>query len=117
MDAPSLKSTYVMYLRHKSKGSLFIKYRTSIFGGKKAPAGAHPDTTNLDNTDSVFAIHVPLFAIHTKAQNQDFRCPITDLYILGRSKNDGFRSEMGRRGSPRAHILGKRSTESKIIIK
>ena len=26
------------------------------FGCKKKPAGAHPDTTNLDNTDSVYVI-------------------------------------------------------------
>ena len=55
----------------------------------------------------VSAMHNSSFAIHTKAKNQDFRCPITDVCVLGRSQNDGFGSEMGRRGSPRAHTLGK----------
>ena len=34
----------------------------------------------------VFAIHNSLFAIHTKAKNQDFRSLITDVCVLGRPK-------------------------------
>ena len=43
-----------MYLRHKNRGSLFIKYRRCIFGGKKAPAGAHLDTPSLESTCLVY---------------------------------------------------------------
>ncbi len=55
------------------------------------------------------AIHDSLFAMRTGSKNEEFRCPITDVRFLGRSKNHGFGHEMGRRGSPRAHTLGKRS--------
>ena len=34
---------------------------------------------------------------------------MTDVCVWGRSESDGFGHEMGRRGSPRAHTLGKRS--------
>ena len=35
---------------------------------------------------SVAAIHNCLFALHTRSENQDFRCPITDVAFLGGSK-------------------------------
>ena len=34
----------------------------------------------------VSAIHISLFAIHTRSKNQDFRCLITDVRVLGRPK-------------------------------
>ena len=46
-----------MYLRHKNRGSLFVENRRCIFGGKKAPAGAHLVAPSLDNTDSVYVTH------------------------------------------------------------
>ena len=61
-----LKNYTFMYLRHKSEGCLFITHIACIFVGKKT-AGAHPDTTNLDNTDSVYVKQIntdSVYVIH-----------------------------------------------------
>ena len=39
-----------MYLRHKNRDSLFIENRRCIFGGEKAPAGAHLVAPSLEST-------------------------------------------------------------------
>ena len=65
----------------------------------------------------VSAIHNSLFAIHTNSENQDFRCPITDVAFLGGSKNMVSGTKwvtMGRHGL----ILWENgATGSRIIIK
>ncbi len=38
-----------------------------------------------------------------------FGVQIADVYVSGMSQNHSFGHKMGRRGSPRAHTLGKRS--------
>ena len=55
--APSLESTCFVYLGHKNKDSVFIKYRRCIFAGEKAPAGAHLDTPSLESTCFVYLRH------------------------------------------------------------
>ena len=57
LDTPSLESTCSVYLRHKTRGSLFVENRMCISGGKKAPAGAHLDAPSLDNTESAYVKH------------------------------------------------------------
>ena len=44
-------------LRHKNRGSLFIKYRRCIFAGKKAPAGAHPGAQGLESPRFMYSRH------------------------------------------------------------
>ena len=51
------EAEFVMYLRHKNKGSLFIENRRCIFAGKKAPAGAHLVTQSLESTCSMCPRH------------------------------------------------------------
>ena len=58
-----------MHLRHKNRGSLFIECRRCIFGGKKAPAGAHLDTPSLDNTDSVYGTHRNTYSVYVIHRN------------------------------------------------
>ena len=53
-----------MYVEHKNKGSLFIKYRGCIFAGKKAPAGAHPVAPNLESTCSMYLRHKNQDSMH-----------------------------------------------------
>ena len=45
-----------MYLQHKNKDSLFIKYRNLFFGGEK-PAGAHLDAPSLESTYFIYLRH------------------------------------------------------------
>ncbi len=60
--------------------------------------------------------HICVFATHNSCL-QRIRNPkmkilgvqITDVYVSGMSQNHSFGHEMGRRGSPQAHTLGKRS--------
>ena len=46
-----------MYLKHKNKGSPFIKCRKCIFAGKKAPAGAHPGAQSLESPCFMYIRH------------------------------------------------------------
>ena len=45
LDAPSLESTCFMYLKHKNKGSLFVKFRERILAGENC--GSAPSRTEL----------------------------------------------------------------------
>ena len=65
-----------MCLRHKNKGSLFIKYRRCIFAGKKAPAGAHPGAQSLES---------PCF-MYVRHKNQDYLFPKIERLIFEKIK-------------------------------
>ena len=46
-----------MYIRHKNRECLFIKYRRCIFGGKKAPAGALLVAPSLESRCFMYLRH------------------------------------------------------------
>ena len=68
-DQIQLRRVCSMYIRHKNKDCLFIKYRRCILAGKKAPAGAHLDAPSLDNTDSVYVTHRNTDSVHVINRN------------------------------------------------
>ena len=68
-----------MYLRHKTTDSLFIKYRRCIFGGGKAPVGAHLVAPSLDNTDSASVIRRNTDYVYSISRNID------PLYLIHRN--------------------------------
>ena len=51
------RSLACMYLRHKNKDSLFIKCRSCVLGGKKAPAGAHLVAPSLESAVFAYLTH------------------------------------------------------------
>ena len=55
---------------------------------KKAPAGAHPDTTNLDNTDSVYVKHRNTDSVY-----------VTHRYLCFRHRQSLYLQHRHRRGT------------------